>query len=66
MPPVPLSSSVTVIEFGSIGIVHVVGGAEDAVGPGVDHLIDAAVKWVRSMFSLVVIVNCDLRRWSGW
>ena len=38
LPPVPLSSSVTAIELGLIGIVHVVGRAEDAVGAGADDL----------------------------
>ena len=59
-PPVPLSSSVTLIELGSIGIVTSSAVPRMPSGPALINWIDAAVKWVRSMFWLVVTVNCDL------
>ena len=52
-PPVPLSRRVTWIEFGLIGIVTSSAVPRMPSGPGVDDLIEAAVKWVRSMFLLV-------------
>ena len=56
-PPVPLSSSVTSIELGLIGTVTSSAVPRTPSGPALITWIDAAVKWVRSMFSLVVIVN---------
>ena len=57
VPPNPTSSSLDVIELGLIGIVTSSAVPRMPSGPALITLIDAAVKWVKSMFSLNVIVN---------
>ncbi len=47
----------TVIELGSIGIVTSSAVPRMPSGPALMTTIEAAVKWVRSMFLLVVTVN---------